>query len=252
MSIPSRRLGAAKDKEAVRQLANDLLKEGQQGQGNSPSQVHVLLSMALEVAEVVGDLAIVEGAIGDLDKQFLVDGPVLKYGSGLRMTRNGQTGGKPADLVRLFVEAGLGCVTLSPVTARKALAEAEQQARRCYGTKGVYDEAQKAVASLKEGIQKARVDADRLGTGEAVPRVAVPAEHDADRIKARAAIKASQLAATEPMRDDGKSGDGAAGDGTQAFSLPAAPAGETWRFWIEAVAADSDHVDRGRSRAPAS
>jgi hypothetical protein len=49
--------------------------------------------------------------------------------------------------------------------------------------------------------------------------------------------------ATEAMRDDGQSGDGEAGDGTFGFSLPPVPAGERWRFWIEAVAADSGHVD---------
>jgi len=49
--------------------------------------------------------------------------------------------------------------------------------------------------------------------------------------------------ATNAMRDDGQSGDGAAGDGVHAFALPPVPSGETWRFWIEAVAAESGHVD---------
>ena len=45
------------------------------------------------------------------------------------------------------------------------------------------------------------------------------------------------------MQDDGKHDDGAAGDGIYGAALPAVAAGTTWRFWIEAVAADSGHVD---------
>ncbi len=45
------------------------------------------------------------------------------------------------------------------------------------------------------------------------------------------------------MRDDGKHGDGAANDGVYGLSLAPIEAGATWRFWLEAVAADSGHVD---------
>jgi len=45
------------------------------------------------------------------------------------------------------------------------------------------------------------------------------------------------------MRDDGRSGDGEAGDGVYGGWLPAAQAKDKWRFWVEAVAADSGHVD---------
>ena len=47
----------------------------------------------------------------------------------------------------------------------------------------------------------------------------------------------------EEMHDDGAHGDGSAGDGVYGAALPAIAAGETWRFWIEATAADSGHVD---------
>ncbi|HEU4418370.1 MAG TPA: CotH kinase family protein, partial [Planctomycetota bacterium] len=47
----------------------------------------------------------------------------------------------------------------------------------------------------------------------------------------------------ENMHDDGAHGDGSAGDGVYGALLPAIAAGETWRFWIEATAADSGHVD---------
>jgi hypothetical protein len=45
------------------------------------------------------------------------------------------------------------------------------------------------------------------------------------------------------MFDDGQHGDGEAHDGLYAAELPAVEAGQQWRFWIEAVAADSGHVD---------
>ena len=48
---------------------------------------------------------------------------------------------------------------------------------------------------------------------------------------------------TVDMFDDGQHGDGAAGDGVFAFDLPAVEAGSTWRYWLEAVAAESAHVD---------
>jgi hypothetical protein len=48
---------------------------------------------------------------------------------------------------------------------------------------------------------------------------------------------------TSPMRDDGQSGDDKAGDGIYGGWLPATRAKDTWRFWVEAVAADSGHVD---------
>jgi spore coat protein CotH len=48
---------------------------------------------------------------------------------------------------------------------------------------------------------------------------------------------------TAEMFDDGQHGDGAAGDGTFGFSLPAIEAGAQWRWWLEAVAKDSGHVD---------
>jgi hypothetical protein len=48
---------------------------------------------------------------------------------------------------------------------------------------------------------------------------------------------------TAVMFDDGQHGDGEAHDGLYAAELPAVEAGQQWRFWIEAVAADSGHVD---------
>lgn len=48
---------------------------------------------------------------------------------------------------------------------------------------------------------------------------------------------------TTLMFDDGQHGDGEANDGLYAFALPAIEGGQQWRFWIEAVAADSGHVD---------
>ena len=48
---------------------------------------------------------------------------------------------------------------------------------------------------------------------------------------------------TTTMHDDGQHGDGAAGDGIYAGWLPKVRGGDTWRFWIEAVAEDSGHVD---------
>jgi hypothetical protein len=45
------------------------------------------------------------------------------------------------------------------------------------------------------------------------------------------------------MLDDGQHGDGAAGDGVYGLSLPAVEGGTTWRYWLEAVAAESGHVD---------
>ncbi|MEO6594548.1 MAG: CotH kinase family protein, partial [Planctomycetota bacterium] len=45
------------------------------------------------------------------------------------------------------------------------------------------------------------------------------------------------------MHDDGKHADGASGDGVYGATLPAVRGGTAWRFWIEAVAADSGHVD---------
>ncbi|MBL8753369.1 MAG: CotH kinase family protein [Planctomycetes bacterium] len=48
---------------------------------------------------------------------------------------------------------------------------------------------------------------------------------------------------TAEMFDDGQHGDGKAGDGTFGFSLPEIEAGSQWRWWLEAVAKDSGHVD---------
>jgi len=47
----------------------------------------------------------------------------------------------------------------------------------------------------------------------------------------------------EQMHDDGAHGDGSGGDGVYGALLPAIAPGETWRFWIEATAADTGHVD---------
>ena len=45
------------------------------------------------------------------------------------------------------------------------------------------------------------------------------------------------------MHDDGQHGDGAAGDGVYSLALPPVAAGERWRYWLEAVATESGHVD---------
>ncbi len=47
---------------------------------------------------------------------------------------------------------------------------------------------------------------------------------------------------TTEMVDDGKHGDGSAGDGVFGASVPAPADGTTMRYWVEAVAAESDHV----------
>ena len=49
--------------------------------------------------------------------------------------------------------------------------------------------------------------------------------------------------ASTAMYDDGRHGDGEAGDGVYAGWLPKAKNGDLWRYWVEAVATGSGHVD---------
>ena len=182
---------AAKEREAVRQLANDLLAEAQKGQDNTPGTVFLLLTMAIEAAEKIGDATIIEGAFTTMGQQFFVDAPVLAYDSAARMARNSQSGCKALDLVRLFVHAGIGSLPISQNTVKRALTEAEAQAKRCAGSKDDHAAALALVATLKAAIANAKVSAERVGAGETLPRAEVPPATDAVRAATRTTIKAS-------------------------------------------------------------
>ncbi|MGB3968356.1 MAG: hypothetical protein WBO45_16590, partial [Planctomycetota bacterium] len=180
---------AAKVTEDVRQLAETLLQEAQQGQENTPAQKYVLLLMAREAAIRIGDAKLLAGSIAATAERFVVDAAVLQYEAALAMTKNGQIGCKAIDLVKLFVEAGLACAQTSPKTAQFALTEAQQQCDRCAGTRDVHLQAQKEVARLRDAIAAAKVAGERAGSGEIVPQVEVPPDSDPERLKARSALK---------------------------------------------------------------
>lgn len=182
---------AGKDKEAIRQLAADLLQEAEQAKDRLPAEQHTLLSMGLEAAVKFGDAKLVRAAAAGLGERFFVDAATLQYDAAKEMSTNGQTGCSALDLVRLFVDAGIAVLPTSAPTANRALVQAKAQCDRCAGTKEVHDQATKEVARLAEAIKVAKITAERGNAGEGIVRVAVPPETELERTKTRGALKAA-------------------------------------------------------------
>lgn len=111
-------------------------------------------------------------------------------------------------------------------------------AQRC---RAILDDAalQGAWPSLGEPATAAVTTADGVVFAVAVAAGGTPVA----RVRLHADRGTFGAFAAYELLDDGRHGDGAAGDGVFGGSLPPVEPGTTWRWWIEAVAADSGHVD---------